>query len=127
MVAGFLGLHLWRTSSQVVFAADLYQVAEWLTRWALQISGRMIQDGKRGAFAMGQPIAVRTDYTVAKVLLLAKQAKDAAQARRLLASAAARRELADRGGDECGPGPPDAAGRVDPFQRAGAGRSGLVR
>jgi Winged helix-turn helix len=55
-----------------------------------------------------------------------KQAKDAAQARRLLASAAARRELADRGGDECGHGPPDAAARGDPFQRAGAGRSGLV-
>jgi len=32
-----------------------------------------------GAFAMGQPIAVRTDYTVAEVRLLAKQAKDAAQ------------------------------------------------
>jgi len=44
----------------------------------LQISGKIIQDGKRGAFAMSQPIAVRTDYTVAKVLLLAKQAKDAA-------------------------------------------------
>jgi hypothetical protein len=56
----------------------------------LQISGKIIQDGKRGVFAMGQPIAVRTDYMVAKVLLLAKQAKDAAQARRLLASAAAR-------------------------------------
>src|SRR6202007_2673310 len=41
-----------------------------------------------GAFAMGQPIAVRTDYTAAEVRLLAKQAKDAAQARRLLAIAA---------------------------------------
>jgi hypothetical protein len=50
----------------------------------------------------GQPIAVRTDYTVATVLLLAKQAKDAAQARRLLACAAARWELADRGAHECG-------------------------
>ena len=37
---------------------------------------------------MGQPIAVRTDYTAAEVRLLAKQAKDAAQARRLLAIAA---------------------------------------
>jgi hypothetical protein len=51
-----------------VFAADLCQVAEWLTRWALQISWKIIQNGKRWAFAMGQPIAVRTDYTVAKVL-----------------------------------------------------------
>jgi transposase len=37
---------------------------------------------------MGQAIAVRTDYTAAEVRLLAKQAKDAAQARRLLAIAA---------------------------------------
>jgi len=36
----------------------------------------------------GQPIAVRADYTAAEVRLLAKQAKDAAQARRLLAIAA---------------------------------------
>src|SRR5258707_4059043 len=41
-----------------------------------------------GAFAMGQAIAVRTDYTATEVRLLAKQAKDAAQARRLLAIAA---------------------------------------
>jgi transposase len=45
----------------------------------------MIQGGKRGAFAMGQAIAVRTDYTAAEVRRLAKQANDAAQARRLLA------------------------------------------
>jgi len=37
---------------------------------------------------MGQAIAVRTDYTATEVRLLAKQAKDAAQARRLLAIAA---------------------------------------
>jgi len=37
---------------------------------------------------MGQAIAVRADYTASKVRLLAKQAKDAAQARRLLAIAA---------------------------------------
>jgi transposase len=67
---------------------ELYQLAEWLTCGALQIRGRMIQGGKRGAFAMGQAIAVRTDYTATEVRLLAKQAKDAAQARRLLAIAA---------------------------------------
>jgi transposase len=37
---------------------------------------------------MGQPIAVRRDYTAAEVRRLAKQANDAAQARRLLAIAA---------------------------------------
>ena len=37
---------------------------------------------------MGQAIAVRADYTAAEVRVLAKQAKDAAQARRLLAIAA---------------------------------------
>src|SRR5882672_6976794 len=78
-----------------------------------------------GAFAMGQPIAVRTDYTVAEVRLLAKQAKDAAQARRLLAIAAvldgsSRTEAATNAGMD----PPDVAGLGDPFQRAGAGRSG---
>src|SRR5260221_758447 len=48
----------------------------------------MIQRGKWGAFAMGQAIAVRTEYTATEVRLLARQAKDAAQARRLLAIAA---------------------------------------
>src|SRR5712671_4189826 len=56
-----------------------------------------------GAFAMGQAIAVRTDYTATEVRLLAKQAKDAAQARRLLAIAAvldgsSRTEAATNGG-----------------------------
>ena len=37
---------------------------------------------------MGQAIAVRTDYTATEIRLLAKQVKDAAQARRLLAIAA---------------------------------------
>jgi transposase len=36
---------------------------------------------------MGQAVAVRTDYTAGAVRRLAKQAKDAAQARRLLATA----------------------------------------
>ena len=38
--------------------------------------------------AMGQAIGVRTDYTVGEVRGFAKRAKDAAQARRLLAIAA---------------------------------------
>ncbi len=38
---------------------------------------------------MGQAIAVRTDYTAGEVRRFAKQAKDVAQARRLLAIAAA--------------------------------------
>ena len=37
---------------------------------------------------MGQAIAVRTDYTAGEVRRLATRAKDAAQARRLLAIAA---------------------------------------
>jgi len=37
---------------------------------------------------MGRAIPVRTDYTASEVRRLAKQAKDAAQARRLLAIAA---------------------------------------
>src|SRR5262249_14427182 len=48
----------------------------------------MIQDGKLRGFAMGQAIAVRTDYTAGEVRRFAQRAKDAAQARRLLAIAA---------------------------------------
>src|SRR5580693_5791683 len=48
----------------------------------------MIQGGKRRVFAMGRAIPVRTDYTAGEVRRLAKHAKDAAQARRLLAIAA---------------------------------------
>ena len=52
---------------------------------------------------MGQAIAVRTDYTAGEVRRLAKRAKDAAQARRLLAIAAvldgaSREEAAKIGG-----------------------------
>ena len=53
---------------------------------------------------------------------MAKRAKDPAHAagdRRR-----ARRELADKGRDECGHGPPDAAGLGDPFQRADPDGSG---
>jgi putative transposase len=39
---------------------------------------------------MGQAIPVRTDYTAGEVRRFAKRAKDAAQARRLLAIAAVR-------------------------------------
>src|SRR5215831_4288764 len=48
----------------------------------------MIQDGKLRGFAMGQAIPVRTDYTAGEVRCFAQRAKDAAQARRLLAIAA---------------------------------------
>src|SRR5258705_1595993 len=48
----------------------------------------MIQVGKRGVFAMGQAVPIRTDYTANKVRRFAKCAKDGAQARRLLALAA---------------------------------------
>src|SRR6202790_3309019 len=55
------------------------------------------------AFAMAQAIPVRTDYTASEVRRFAKHAKDAAQARRLLAIAAvldgaAREEAAKIGG-----------------------------
>src|ERR1700675_5134816 len=63
----------------------------------------MIQGGKRRVFAMGRAIPVRTDYTASEVRRLAKHAKDAAQARRLLAIAAvldgvAREDAAKIGG-----------------------------
>jgi transposase len=63
----------------------------------------MIQDGKLRGFAMGQAIAVRTDYTAGEVRRFAQRAKDAAQARRLLAIAAvldgaSREEAAKIGG-----------------------------
>src|SRR2546429_9437688 len=48
----------------------------------------MIQDGKLRGFAMGHAIPVRTDYTAGQVRRIAQRAKDAAQARRLLAIAA---------------------------------------
>jgi transposase len=48
----------------------------------------MIQGGKLRGFAMGHAIAVRADYTASEVRRLAQRAKDAAQARRLLAIAA---------------------------------------
>src|SRR6516164_9799045 len=48
----------------------------------------MIQDGKLRGFAMGHAIPVRTDYNAGEVRRFAKQAKDVAQARRLLAIAA---------------------------------------
>jgi transposase len=53
-----------------------------------RITWGMIQSGKRRGFTMGQAIAVRTDFTAGEVRRFAKRAKDAAQARRLLAIAA---------------------------------------
>ena len=63
----------------------------------------MIQDGKLRGFAMGHAIPVRTDYTSGEVRRFAQRAKDAAQARRLLAIAAvlegaSREEAAKIGG-----------------------------
>src|SRR5258705_4134190 len=63
----------------------------------------MIQDGKLRGFAMGHAIAVRTNYTAGEVRRFAQRAKDAAQARRLLAIAAvldgaSREEAAKIGG-----------------------------
>jgi putative transposase len=71
-----------------VFSSGLYQTADWLTLPGFRIGGGMIQGGKRREFAMGQAISVRTDYTASEVRRFAKHAKDAAQARRLLAIAA---------------------------------------
>src|SRR5499426_3105420 len=48
----------------------------------------MIQDGKLRGFAMGHAIPVRTDYSAGEVRQFAQRAKDAEQARRLLAIAA---------------------------------------
>src|SRR5262249_861061 len=53
-----------------------------------RIDRGMIQDGKLRGFAMGHAIPVRTDYTAGEVRRFAQRAKDAAQARRLLAIAA---------------------------------------
>jgi transposase len=63
----------------------------------------MIQNGKLRGFAMGHAIPVRADYTASEVRRLAQRAKDAAQARRLLAIAAvldgaSREEAAKIGG-----------------------------
>src|SRR5262245_40327775 len=63
----------------------------------------MIQDGKLRGFAMGHASPVRTDYTAGEVRRFAQRAKDAAQARRLLAIAAvlegaSREEAATIGG-----------------------------
>src|SRR6202165_1981050 len=63
----------------------------------------MIQVGKRGVFAMGQAVPIRTDNTASEGRRFAKRAKDGAQARRLLALAAvldgvSREEAAKLGG-----------------------------
>ena len=53
-----------------------------ISEMCTQIAGKVIQGGKRRWFAMGQAIAVRTDFTVGDVRRFAKQAKDGGQARR---------------------------------------------
>src|SRR5262249_62090974 len=68
-----------------------------------RIDRGMIQDGKLRGFAMSQAIPVRTNYTAGEVRRFAQRAKDAAQARRLLAIAAvldgaSREEAATSGG-----------------------------
>ena len=66
---------------------------------------------------MGQAIAVRTDFTAGEVRRLAKRAKDAAQARRLLAIAAVLDGASrDRGGQDRRDGSADVAGLGDPVQ-----------
>jgi hypothetical protein len=52
-----------------------------------QIGGGMIHFGEQWRFAMSVPVALRTDFTGLQLRALAKQSKDAAFARRLLALA----------------------------------------
>src|SRR2546428_8095143 len=64
---------------------------------------KWIKVANGGSFAMGQAIPVRTGYTAGEVRRFAQRAKDAAQARRLLAIAAvldgaSREEAAKIGG-----------------------------
>ena len=73
---------------------------------------------------MGHAIPVRTDYTAGEVRRFAQRAKDAAQARRLLAIAAvlegaSREEAAKIGGMDR----QTLRDWGDPVQRAGSGRS----
>jgi hypothetical protein len=77
----------------------------------------MVQPEQTEGFAMGQAIAVRTDYMSDEVRQLAKRAKDASQARRLLAITVV---LDGASREESGE---DAAGLGDPVQRKGAGRA----
>ena len=71
---------------------------------------------------MGQAIAVRTDYTRGQLRQLAKRAKDAAQARRLLAIAAVL-DGASREEAATAVWTSDVAGLGDPVQQAGSGRA----
>src|SRR5216684_847503 len=57
----------------------------------------MIQDGKLRGFAMGHAIPVRTDYAAGEVRRFAQRAKDAAQARRLLAITAVLARIVEEG------------------------------
>jgi putative transposase len=53
-------------------------------------------------FAMGQAVPVRTNYTAGEVRRFAQRARDAAQARRLLAIASGAWGLAGTGGEDSG-------------------------
>src|SRR5262247_3475149 len=83
----------------------LYQSAECLTLQGFPNHSQNDSTWQTEGFAMGQAIAVRMDYTSDEVRQLAKRAKDASQARRLLAIAvvldgASREEAAKAGGME---------------------------
>ena len=65
----------------------LYQSAECLTLQGFPNHSQNDSTWQTEGFAMGQAIVVRTDYTSDEVRQLAKRAKDASQARRLLAIA----------------------------------------
>jgi putative transposase len=85
--------------------AALYQFAECLTLHGFPNHSQNDSTWQTEGFAMGQAIAVRMDYTSDEVRQLAKRAKDASQARRLLAIAvvldgASREEAAKAGGME---------------------------
>ena len=80
-----------------------YQTSSRLTHRDSQISCEVIQHGKRRSLTMGQALAVRSDFTSKAVRRLAQRARNAAQARRLLAIAAlldgaSREEAAKAGG-----------------------------
>jgi putative transposase len=87
------------------FLSGLYQSAECLTLQGYPNHSQNDSTWQTERFAMGQAIAVRMDYTSDEVRQLAKRAKDASQARRLLAIAvvldgASREEAAKAGGME---------------------------
>src|SRR5262249_14622435 len=80
--------HRDRSIASEFFPDDLlYQFAECLTLQGFPNHSQNDSTWQTEGFAMGQAIAVRMDYTSDEVRQLAKRAKDASQARRLLAIA----------------------------------------